>query len=460
MNGGEKMSKKEREKKAQEEVKEIRKAIKSKKLRWKADVTSISLLSEKERKSLLGVLPKKEKPEKKDKDKKEKVGSSGEGPIDPPPEWDWRDVSADDWTTPIKDQDACGSCVAFSVNAAIEMLLKKWIYNDPSVIPDLSEAHLYFCNGRRCTQAEGNYGWWVDLALDALKTDGVPDECCFIYTAPPTQPCGDACSDWKDRIDLTKIRDWKSITNVTEMKKLISEHGCMPATMAVFQDFISYAGGVYSYSWGPLLGYHAITVVGYSDVDGCWICKNSWGTCWGEPPLGKPLPQPAGWFRIAYGEPNGPIPPGYSDDRIDDEMFKIELVCPAEASAVSMGFDQRTIGTVRKFRDRLLRTQKGSAYLSVARMNIGLVTRILNILKTNKEIRDEAKRVLEPFIKAVETGDLLKPMKLEEEHFKAAIKVLDRIAEIDRRLVPAVSKIKEEIPLYVGKSVNEIMREL
>lgn len=200
------MSEKEREKKAQEEVKAISEAIKSKKLRWKAGITSMSKLSEEERKNLLGALPEK-KPEKKNKEGKKRTGASPEGePIDPAPEWDWRDVSGDDWTTPIKDQGQCGSCVAFSVNGAMEMLLKKWIYNDPLVIPDLSEAHLYFCNGRRCTSAEGNYGWHVNLALDALKAGGVPDECCFKYEAPPSQLCSDACPDWKDRIDLTKIR--------------------------------------------------------------------------------------------------------------------------------------------------------------------------------------------------------------------------------------------------------------
>lgn len=455
------MSEKEREKKAEEEVKATREAIKSKKLRWKAGITSTSMLSEAEMKNLLGALPEKEKLERKEKGGKKKTEHPRKsGSVDPPPEWDWRDVSGDDWTTPIKNQRLCGSCVAFSVNAAMEMLLKKWIYNNPSVTPDLSEAHLYFCNNRRCTSAEGNYGWFVSSALDALKADGVPDECCFGYAAPPTQPCNDACSDWKDRIDLTKIRDWKSITNITEMKKLLSEHGCMPATMAVFSDFRHYTGGIYSYASGQLLGYHAISVVGYSDVDGCWICKNSWGTCWGEPPLGKPLPQPAGWFRIAYGEPRGPIPIGYTDDKIDDEMYKIELICPAEASAVTMGFDQNTIGMVRQFRDRLLRTEKGSAYLSVALRNMGAVTRVLYILKTNKEIRDEAEKALKPFITAVKTVDQRKPMKLEEEHFKAAIKVLDRIAETDRKLIPTVDRIKEEIPLYVGKNLKEIMREL
>jgi C1A family cysteine protease len=452
------VSKKEREEKAQEEVKAIRDAIKKKKLKWKAGITSVSLLTEEERKNLLGALPKKEKAERKDKGEKEKSGASHAGEsTDPPAEWDWRDVSGDDWTTPIKNQRGCGSCVAFSVNAAMEMLLKKWIYNDTQVIPDLSEAHLYFCNGRRCTQAEGNYGWWIDSALDALKSDGVPDECCFEYEAPPTQACGDACSDWKDRIDLTKIRDWKSITNVTEMKKLLSEHGCMPANMAVFTDFLSYAGGIYSYAWGQLLGYHAVTVIGYNDVDECWICKNSWGTCWGEPPLGKPLPQPAGWFRIAYGEPNGPIPIGASANKIDDEMFKIELICPAEASGLAIGLNQKTIGMVRQFRDKLLHTEKGSAYLSVAVRNIGDVTRILHVLEANKDLTIEAGKALKPFLEAVEALDSAKPMRLQEDYFKAVIKVLDRMAEIDRKLAPALSRVKEEIPTYFGKTLKEIM---
>src|SRR5206468_3305820 len=37
---------------------------------------------------------------------------------------------------------------------------------------------------------------------------------------------------------------------------------------------------------------HCVSVVGYDDVAGCWICKNSWGPGWGD----------RGFFRIAYGE--------------------------------------------------------------------------------------------------------------------------------------------------------------
>ena len=50
-----------------------------------------------------------------------------------------------------------------------------------------------------------------------------------------------------------------------------------------------YSGGIYEPS-GDFLGYHLVTIVGYNDDPGYWICKNSWGSNWGE----------NGWFRIKY----------------------------------------------------------------------------------------------------------------------------------------------------------------
>jgi len=62
--------------------------------------------------------------------------------------------------------------------------------------------------------------------------------------------------------------------------------------MEVCSDFFCYFGGIYTPEYGDIVGNHAICIVGYNDVEKCWICKNSWGTSWGED----------GWFRIAYGE--------------------------------------------------------------------------------------------------------------------------------------------------------------
>ncbi|RLF25981.1 MAG: hypothetical protein DRN14_07665, partial [Thermoplasmata archaeon] len=46
--------------------------------------------------------------------------------------------------------------------------------------------------------------------------------------------------------------------------------------------------------WGDYCGGHAVVIVGWNDADSCWICKNSWGTGWGE----------SGWFRIKYNDSN------------------------------------------------------------------------------------------------------------------------------------------------------------
>ena len=65
----------------------------------------------------------------------------------------------------------------------------------------------------------------------------------------------------------------------------------MVTTFDVYEDFFSYTGGVYEHSWGDLEAGHCVAIVGWSNTNSCWICKNSWGTDWGED----------GWFRIRWG---------------------------------------------------------------------------------------------------------------------------------------------------------------
>jgi hypothetical protein len=68
-------------------------------------------------------------------------------------------------------------------------------------------------------------------------------------------------------------------------------------SFTVYQDFSSYESGVYQHVSGGARGGHAVTIIGYDNTwggegEGYWICKNSWGSSWGE----------SGYFRIAYGE--------------------------------------------------------------------------------------------------------------------------------------------------------------
>jgi hypothetical protein len=60
----------------------------------------------------------------------------------------------------------------------------------------------------------------------------------------------------------------------------------------IYEDFFYYSSGVYSHVWGNYSGNHFVLVVGWDDSRSAFVCKNSWGTGWGED----------GYFRIDYSE--------------------------------------------------------------------------------------------------------------------------------------------------------------
>jgi C1A family cysteine protease len=206
------------------------------------------------------------------------------GPGDHPSAHNWRDVDGGDWTTPIRDQGNCGACVAFGILGAVETMAK-WAGGDPGVDPNLSEAHLFFCGCGSCCDT----GTWPEELLDYLADHGVPDEACFPYR-DRNMPCRNTCADWEER--AVRISAWQEILDVETRKQWLSSIGPVVGAMAVYRDFFFYTGGVYHPSGAEAaMGYHAVTVVGYDEAQSAWLCKNSWGTGWGE----------AGWFRLAYG---------------------------------------------------------------------------------------------------------------------------------------------------------------
>jgi len=133
--------------------------------------------------------------------------------------------------------------------------------------------------------------------LNWIKKHGAIPESCFPYEANDTIPCEAKCPEWRDLLvgidDCTRVS-----SNVSVIQSALIEHGPLPGTMTVYEDFYpDCSGGVYRYNYGDEVFGHCITIVGYDDTwggedEGYWICKNSWGTEWGED----------GWFRIAYGE--------------------------------------------------------------------------------------------------------------------------------------------------------------
>jgi len=199
-----------------------------------------------------------------------------------PSSYDWRDYGV---MTSVKDQGGCGSCVAFGTIGAFEAVIQ--VEGGPP--SDLSEAHLFFCNNRQCNKGDENYGWNTSAALNYLLNYGTPDELCFPYQ-DYNMPC-DTCPDWQAR--AKKISNWNWVaSNRSSIKSALVEHGPLVARFDVYTDFFSYTEGVYYHIWGDLEGGHCVTLVGYNEDQDYWICKNSWGSSWGE----------NGYFRIGYGE--------------------------------------------------------------------------------------------------------------------------------------------------------------
>ena len=207
-----------------------------------------------------------------------------------PAKVDWRNKSGN-WVTPIRDQQYCGSCVAFATVAVLESMVRI-AGSAPKLGVDLSEAHLFFCYGpdTGALPCPGG-GWWPDDSFGCLKK-GVVDDACFPYT-DADQKCH-LGADYKNR--LTTASKFTVLTTPTQMKRHLATVGPVSACFTIYEDFQSYyTGGIYRYhekTSGEYVGGHCVCIIGYDDAHKCWIAKNSWGKAWGE----------QGFFRIGYGE--------------------------------------------------------------------------------------------------------------------------------------------------------------
>jgi C1A family cysteine protease len=255
---------------------------------WTAGPTSISELPPEEQIRRLGYKPGpgEESLEQRIQASAVKASALKAGIAAAPASFDWRNVSGNNYVTPIRDQGGCGSCVSFGTTAAVESAFRIQRGN-PGLDVNLAEASLFFCIGP-ATGASCSNGWWMAPALDGYKNTGVPDEACFVYSGHQ-QACAQ-CADWASR--ATKITGWHTISAAADIKTWLSTRGPLGSCFTVYNDFFSYKSGVYKHVSGAVAGGHCICVVGYDDASSCWICKNSWGTAWGD----------NGFFRIAYGE--------------------------------------------------------------------------------------------------------------------------------------------------------------
>lgn len=267
---------------------QLQATLRQRRARWTARQTPQSLLSDQQKRALCGVIV--------DQVDLAAIKASHRAGFPEPhfdQEVDWRNRNGNH-VSPIKDQGQCGSCVSFSCCAMVESMASIELGR----LPDLSEADLHFGpeHGATCR------GWNPSDALRVIRTRGVVDESIFPYMSafgdPPTWDQYDywlwrAYSRNVPRDFIVRITENTTLSSVVERKNYLTHVGPCVGVMHIYDDFFYYGGGIYEHLVGRDTNtYHAIDVIGYSEAEQCWICKNSWGTGWGD----------AGFFRIAYGE--------------------------------------------------------------------------------------------------------------------------------------------------------------
>ena len=202
-----------------------------------------------------------------------------------PSYFSWRDINGVDFTTPIRNQAPFHSCETFALIGAVETMVQYEVGYPFGC--DLSEAHLFFYSG-------GNLDWgsYPENNTRFLQEYGIPDEACWPYPRQKLQyPLNTTSPDWQNR--TVKITSWEYLPDdPIAIKTALVNNGPVPTYMQVFKDFQLYLKGIYKHTWGKLVAPHLVTIVGYNDDPGYWICKNSWGKKWGD----------NGWFKIKYGQ--------------------------------------------------------------------------------------------------------------------------------------------------------------
>jgi cathepsin B len=200
------------------------------------------------------------------------------------------------WNTcihPIRDQGNCGSCWAF---AASEVLTDRFcIVSSGKIDIVLSPQDLVSCDDRD-TGCKGGY---VFKSWDYLKDTGIVSDECLPYTSGkgdsgtcPFNSGEHRCT--KGEFKKYKASGHKHLDTIEGAKENLFKHGPIEAAFIMYDDLLSYKGGVYRRTSEKRLGGHLVKIIGWGkdDVGEYWLVANSWGTKWGE----------NGTFRIGFGE--------------------------------------------------------------------------------------------------------------------------------------------------------------
>jgi len=197
-----------------------------------------------------------------------------------PDTFDW--ISKDK-VTPVKNQEQCGSCWAFSATENIESVWMIAKDLTPANFKPLAPQQIVDCDKRDGGCNGGNPPTAYEYIIEA---GGQDTEASYPYHAV-NQACQFKAADVE-----AKIASYKTISNEDAMKTATATVAplsiCVDASQWQF-----YSSGVMTPSQCGTSLDHCVQIVGYDTAANppYWNVRNSWGTDWGM----------SGFIRLEYG---------------------------------------------------------------------------------------------------------------------------------------------------------------
>jgi cathepsin B len=218
----------------------------------------------------------------------------------------------------IRDQSSCGSCWAFG---AVEAMSDRvCIASKGKQQPTLSARDLLSCCtgcGFGCNGGDPYQAWsfWHTEGI-VTGSNYSANAGCQPYPFPncehhspekhfkpcphdlyPTPKCEKTCKDGYERqynSDKYFGQEPYAVDDDEEaIRKELYTNGPLEVSFTVYDDLLTYSGGIYVHQGGKLDGGHAVKLVGWGKENNVpyWIIANSWNEDWGE----------NGYFRILRG---------------------------------------------------------------------------------------------------------------------------------------------------------------